>query len=171
VYAKEPRAAISYLPLDGDLPPNPGPNTYAQSKEFAERMLRLAVETNPQLSATAIRFPMLVTDWLARRMTSQSRAPLEWIDFAECTTHLFLADAAALCADVVDRGLFGYRQYFPAQTMELRGYPVADVVGERYPGVVLKRPVAELTNLADISAITREVGWVPRERLSFSIDR
>src|SRR5262245_28565774 len=70
---------VPYLPLDGALPPNPGLNTYAQSKEFAERMLRLFAASDPALSATAIRFPMLVTDWLHKRMTG-GRVPLRYID-------------------------------------------------------------------------------------------
>src|SRR5690606_25277279 len=35
-----PPFPIPYLPLDGDLPPNPGLSTYGISKEFGERLLR-----------------------------------------------------------------------------------------------------------------------------------
>ncbi len=163
--------AIPYLPLDGDLPPNPGRNTYALSKEFAERMLRLMVDSDQALSATAIRFPMLVTEWLLRRFQATRRTPPAFVDFAGCLAHLFLSDAGALIADVVERRLPGYHQYFPAQTFELRGYPLADIVREWYPEAELRRPLAELESLIDISAITRDVGWSPKERISIEIDR
>lgn len=165
-----PPHAIPYLPLDGDLPCNPGLNTYAQSKEFAERMLRLFVAANPGLSATAIRFPMLVTEWLLRRFTTMPRVPAAWVDFEECTAHLFLEDAGRLVADVIERKLPGYHQYFPAQMMELRGYPLAQLVADRYPTAELRRPLAELDSLIDISAITRDLGWVPQRRVSLEVE-
>jgi nucleoside-diphosphate-sugar epimerase len=163
-------AAIPYLPLDGELPCNPGLNTYAQSKEFAERMLRLFTESQPQLSATAIRFPMLVTEWLLRRFAQLPRVPVGWVDFEECTAHLFLEDAGRLVADVVERRLPGYHQYFPAQMMELRGYPLAQLVADRYAHAELRRPLAELSSLIDISHITRELGWVPERRVSLEVE-
>jgi nucleoside-diphosphate-sugar epimerase len=167
----ETRTSIPCLPLDGDLPPNPGKNTYALSKEFGERMLRLMVESDPALSATAIRFPMLVTDGLVRRFESMRRTPQFFVDFAGGLAHLFLSDAGSLVADVVEHRLPGYHQYFPARDIELRGYQVADVIREWYSEVELRRPLAELDSLIDISAITRELGWVPHERLSVELDR
>jgi nucleoside-diphosphate-sugar epimerase len=163
--------SIPYLPLDGELPPNPGRNTYALSKEFAERMLRLMVESDPELSATAIRFPMLVTEWLLRRLKATRRTPPAFIDFPGCLAHLFLSDAGTLVAAVVERRLPGYHQYFPAQTFELRGYPLPDVIREWYPRAELRRPLAEFDSLIDISAITRELGWIPKERISVEVDR
>ncbi len=162
---------IPYLPLDGALPRNPGLNCYAQSKEFAERMLELLVEADPELSATAIRFPMLCGEWWVRRQAVARSTPLGWLDFAECTAHLFFEDAARLLADVVARRLPGYHQYFPAQSMLLDGYSVQELVAEHYPRAELRRPLAELTNLIDVSRITAELGWVPTQRLSFVVDR
>jgi nucleoside-diphosphate-sugar epimerase len=164
---------IAYLPLDGELPPNPGTNTYALSKEFAERQLRLLAADDPALSVTAIRFPMLATEWLVRRFTN-GRIPLKFLDFAECTAHLFLSDAGALVAEIVERRLPGYHQYFPAQTMELRGYTVGELVRDRYAHVPLRKPLEQLTEFADlidISAITRELGWVPKERIAVEVER
>jgi len=165
-----PPFEVPYLPLDSELPPNPGLNTYAQSKEFAERMLRLFSAADASLSATAIRFPMLVTGWLHERLTA-GRMPLRNLDFMECTAHLYMEDAGRLVADVIERGLPGYHQYFPAETMELRGYPVADWVRERYANSVLRRPLAQLDRLVDVSDITRDLGWAPTRRLSLEIDR
>jgi nucleoside-diphosphate-sugar epimerase len=167
--APEPSYVIPYLPLDGDLPATPGTNTYAQSKEFAERMLRLAVESHPDLSATAVRFPMIVNEWLARRLSGH--LPAERVNFAECTAHLFLEDAADFCGALLAKRSAGYRQYFPAQTMELDGYPLADVLRDRYAGVPLKRPISAFSSLIDLSAIQRDLGWAPRERLKITVDR
>lgn len=166
-----PPHQIPYLPLDGAVPNNPGLNTYAQSKEFAERSLRLFVQADPELSATAIRFPMLVTDWLHQRFHLNKRVSPAWLDFEECTAHLYLEDAGELVADVVERRLPGYHQYFPALMMELNGYPLAELVRDRYANAELRRPVEELQSLIDISDITRELGWVPRQRISLDIER
>ena len=149
---------------------SPGQNTYAQSKEFAERMLRLLVESHPELSATSLRFPMLVTDWLVRRFNMLPKVPSAWIDFEECTAHLFLEDAGRLVADVLDRRLPGYHQYFPAQMMELRGYPLRQLVQDRYSHAELRKPLEGMASLIDVSAITDEVGWVPQQRLSFEVE-
>jgi nucleoside-diphosphate-sugar epimerase len=162
---------IPYLPLDGELPASPGQNTYGQSKEFAERMLRLAVQADSGLSATALRFPMLVDDWLHRRFASRAKMPLDAIDFEECTAHLYMDDAGRLVADVVERRLPGYHQYFPALMMELRGYPIPELVSERYAAAKLRTPADELESLIDISAITRELGWVPTRRIVVQVDR
>jgi nucleoside-diphosphate-sugar epimerase len=167
---KGPPFDVPYLPLDSELPPNPGLNTYAQSKEFAERMLKLFVASDPALSATAIRYPMLVSEWLHNRMTS-GRVPLKNLDFIECTAHLYMEDAGRLVADVLEKRLPGYHQYFPADTMELRGYPVEEWVRDRYPNTPLRRPAAELDRLVDVSVITRDLGWAPRRRMSLEIDR
>ncbi|MFZ5894269.1 MAG: NAD-dependent epimerase/dehydratase family protein [Myxococcota bacterium] len=161
---------MPYLPLDSELPPNPGLNTYAQSKEFAERMLRLFTAADAKLSATAIRFPMLVTDWLHQRMTS-GRIPLRNVDFVECTAHLYMEDAGELVADVLEKRLPGYHQYFPAETMELRGYSLSEWIADRYPNSPLRKPIAEFDRLIDNSSITRELGWKPTRRLSLEIER
>jgi nucleoside-diphosphate-sugar epimerase len=171
--ARHQPASIAYLPMDAELPPNPGSNTYGLSKEFAERQLRLVAADDPALSVTAIRFPMLATEWLVRRFTS-GRLPLDFLDFAECTAHLFLSDAGALVAEIVERRLPGYHQYFPAQTMDLHGYSVREMLRDRYAHVPLRKPLEEFTELADlidISAISRELGWVPKERIVVEVER
>jgi nucleoside-diphosphate-sugar epimerase len=167
----EPPYSIPVLPLDGELPANPGANTYAQSKEFAERMLELIAARQPALSLTAIRYPMLVTAWFERRMSSVAQVPLKWLDLAECTAHLFLEDAGALVADVLARRLPGYRRYFPAQTMDIANYPVEELLANHYADVPRRAPIPDLASLIDISAITRDVGWVPKRRLRIAVER
>jgi nucleoside-diphosphate-sugar epimerase len=169
--ASEPPYNIPYLPLDGELPCNPGRNTYAQSKEFAERMLRLMVEADPALSAASVRFPMLVTEAHARRFRSATRMPLAFIDFAECTAHLFLPDAGRLVVAMIEHRLPGYRQYFPATAMDVRGYPIRELLEQRYSGVNVRKAVDDFASLIDVSAIQRDLGWLPEQRLGVEVDR
>ncbi|HLV67564.1 MAG TPA: NAD(P)-dependent oxidoreductase [Polyangiaceae bacterium] len=168
---KAPPFPIPYLPLDGELPPNPGLNTYGISKEFGERLLRLYTESDPALSATSIRFPMLVGDWHLSRMQMGKPLPLASIDFIEATAHLFLEDAGTLVAAVLERRLPGYHQYFPARSMELRGYSLEEILRDRYPDVPRRGALPADDGLIDLSAITREVGWVPVHRLVYDVER
>lgn len=170
-HLSEPPYSIPYLPLDGELPCNPGRNTYAQSKEFAERMLRLMVEADSTLSAAAVRFPMLVTDAHARRFQAATRIPLGFIDFAECTAHLFLPDAGKLVVDLVEQRPLGYRQYFPATAMDIQGYTIRELLDERYGDVNVRKPVEDYASLIDISAIRSSLGWAPEQRLRAEVER
>lgn len=165
-----PPYAIPYLPLDGRPPPNPGRNTYALSKEFAERMLRLMVEADPGLQAVSLRFPMLVTEQLAKRMRSR-RIPLDLLDLAEGTAHLFLPDAGRLVAALIARHRPGYHQYFPATAMQLHGIRVEELLAERYSDVPLRRPIDDFASLIDASELERDLGWTPTERLHVTVER
>lgn len=166
-----PPYGVAYLPLDGNLPPNPGQNTYAQSKEFAERMLRLLVQAHPALSATSLRFPMLVSDQQAQRMRSAARMPLSFLDLRECTAHLFLADAGRLVASVLERRRPGYHQYFPATAMDLEGFSVEELLRSTHPDAPIRRPIADFASLIDTSAISADLEWAPTARLRLVIDR
>lgn len=166
-----PPYGIPYLPLDGALPANPGTNTYAQSKEFAERMLRLLVEADPRTSATSLRFPMLVTEAIERRFRTARRIPMAGIDFVECTAHLFLADAGRLVVRALERRAAGYRQYFPATAMDISGISLEELLTERYPDVRRTKPLADFVDLIDTSAITADLGWAPEQRLRVEIER
>jgi nucleoside-diphosphate-sugar epimerase len=74
-HRKDPPLRLPYLPLDGRAPRAPGNNAYAQSKEAAERLLEHLVEAHPGLSATALRYPMLVGDrFFSRFETCRSLA-------------------------------------------------------------------------------------------------
>ena len=166
-----PPHRLPYLPLDGDAPANPGSNPYALSKEFAERMLQLMAADHPKLSITSLRYPMLVTPAMAARFQASRRVPLSNLDFVECTAHLFVDEAASLVHAVLSAARLGYHQYFPAQTMELRGYPLLEMLRERFPGVISKRSLQDGDALIDCSALERDVGWSPRNRLRFEIER
>jgi nucleoside-diphosphate-sugar epimerase len=165
-----PPFRVPYLPLDGRAPSAPGPNTYGQSKEFGERMLQLACAERPTLSATALRFPMLVGEHLVQRFESIRSFSPHSFNLSECLSHLTFEDAAELIRAVVERGAPGYHQYFPALAKELAGRSNADLVREYFPEARLVRPLAELTELIDISEITRDLGWRPTRRIVVPLD-
>lgn len=157
---REPPYFVPYLPLDGAAPRNPGPNAYAMSKEFGERMLEELTSERPTLGATAVRFPMLVTEhWLQH--VRRGVMPPWGLNYPDVLTYLDLRDAGAFVAAVLAHPRTGYRQYFPAQTWRLRGLSPADIVRRWYPDAPLRRPLEALEALVDLSAISAELGWRP----------
>jgi nucleoside-diphosphate-sugar epimerase len=165
-----PPYRMPYLPLDGHAACAPGPNTYGQSKEFAERMLQLLCAAQPQLCATSLRFPMLVNDQMLQRIESIRSFSSGWFNFHECMSHLTFDDGADLISRCVQREAPGYRQYFPAQAMQLRGRTTPDLIATLYPDTELRRPAQEIAELIDISEITRETGWRPSRRILVPLD-
>lgn len=161
---------LPYLPLDGRAPCAPGPNTYGQSKEFAERMLQHLTAEHPKLSASALRFPMLVNEHLIARFESHRSLGPNWFNFPECVSHLTFEDGADLIVRLVERGTPGYRQYFPALAMQFKGRSNADLIRQFYPDTPLKEPAVDLPELIDISDITRETGWRPTRRILVPIE-
>jgi nucleoside-diphosphate-sugar epimerase len=161
---------LPYLPLDSRAPCAPGPNTYGQSKEFAERMLQHLAAAHPRLSATALRLPMLVNDLLLSRFESLRSLSQNWFNFPECISHLTFEDAGELIALVVERGTPGYRQYFPALAMQFKGRTTADLIRQFFPDTPLNKPIDEIAELIDISDITRDVGWKPTRRILVPIE-
>jgi nucleoside-diphosphate-sugar epimerase len=161
---------LPYLPLDSRAPRAPGPNAYGQSKEFAERMLEHLVDAHPRLSATSLRYPMLVNDHLLGRFESHRSLNPSWFNFPECVSHLTFEDAGELIALVVERATPGYRQYFPAVAMQFEGRSNADLIRQFYPDTPLNQPAEEMPELIDISDITRDTGWRPTRRISVPIE-
>jgi nucleoside-diphosphate-sugar epimerase len=164
------RHRLPYLPLDSRAPCAPGPNTYGQSKEFAERMLQHLVAAHPKLSATALRFPMLVNDQMLSRFESLRSIGPNLFNFSECLSHLTFEDGAELIALVVEQGKPGYSQYFPALAMQFKGHSCADLIREFYPDTPLNKPAEDIAELIDISDITRETGWRPKRRILVPVE-
>ena len=161
---------LPYLPLDSRAPCAPGPNTYGQSKEFAERMLQHLVAAHPKLSATSLRFPMLVNDHLISRFESVRTLAQNWFNFPECVSHLTFEDGADLIARLVEQGNPGYRQYFPAVAMQFKGRTNADLIRQFYPDTPLRQPAEAIAELIDISDLTRDTGWHPTRRILVPIE-
>lgn len=156
---------LPYLPLDGEAPPVPGLNPYALSKHLAEELLRMTARTKPELCLTSLRFPMLVSDWFKRRLFADGgRARRDWLHLGEATAHLSFEDGAELIAAVLAKPAAGYREYFPAQTIDVTNFSVPQLIELIYPGVPRKQPLASIDRLIDTSRIERELDWRPSER-------
>jgi nucleoside-diphosphate-sugar epimerase len=165
-----PPYRMPYLPLDGRAGCAPGPNTYGQSKEFAERMLQHLCAAHPRLAATSLRFPMLVGPQLIARFESLRTFAYGWFDFHECLSHLTFEDAAELIVACVERGDPGYRQHFPALAMQLQGRSSADLIAAFYPDTELRQAREEITDLIDLSELTRDTGWRPQRRICVPLE-
>lgn len=164
----DPPYPIPYLPLDGAAPSDPRTNSYALSKEHGERLLRLLCDRDPHLSATALRLPMLPTDFWLRRVTS--KVPRGMLNWGDCLTFLTLPDAAELVVAAIARAPAGYRQYLPARTLEVEGYSLAQLVEEHYSHVPLRVPLERLTSFADISDVTADLAWEPKDAIRVTLD-
>jgi len=154
-------SCLAYLPIDGDAPTCPR-NLYALSKEAGEQMLRYYAALDADLSATAVRYPFLVSPrhlgWFRRHAGDRRHLhgnPDEGFSF------LFLDDAASLVAAILDRQPPGYYQLFPASPKPSTDVPVGELIERWFPGVPLRKPVEELTGLVDIARITEALGWQP----------
>jgi len=160
-----------YLPLDGEAPPNPGLNSYASSKEVAERLLRLLVQDRPSLSATAIRFPMLPRQsWMTNLEATASLRP-EMINVGDAFIHLLLPDAGELVSRIVERRTPGYHQYLPGSSITVRNWTLPELIERFFPQVPLRRPLETLTDFADGSALVRDLGFSPKLRAAVTLAR
>jgi hypothetical protein len=161
---------LPYLPLDGNAPTDPGTNTYALSKELGERSLQVLCEDHPDLCATSLRFPMLPrAPWVAHLRQTKITLP-GWLNIGECMTHLMTPDAGVLVAKCLVRPKPGYRQYFPALAMRLRGLSAQDIYREYFSHVPLRCPLEELTELVDITALARDFDFEPSDRIEIDVE-
>jgi hypothetical protein len=120
-------------------------------------MLEHLVRAHPALSATALRYPMLLSERFLARFETIRSLKQGWFNFAECTAHLTVEDAAELIAQVVKIESPGFRTYFPALAMEFNGRSAADMIQEFYPESPLVRPLEAIDELIDIGEITRRI--------------
>jgi nucleoside-diphosphate-sugar epimerase len=155
------RSGLAYLPMDGNLPPNPG-NAYALSKVLSEEMLRFFAGRG-SFNAVALRLPWVV----AAGSPSPRQQPTIRIGehhlLDEGFTYLPVADCARLVEAVLRRAPGGFRTFQPSARRPWHAAPIPELVARFYPDVPLKRPVEELEGLCDNSGITDETGWEPGE--------
>ncbi len=86
-------SSLPYLPLDGDVPANPG-NPYGLSKSVSESMLQYYTKTAP-ITGIALRFPLLVSaEWLPN-LKKDGGQWKQW-NYNEAFTYLPMAEAATL---------------------------------------------------------------------------
>lgn len=162
--------SLPYLPLDGEAPVDPGDNPYALSKQFGEEMLRLATTLHPELAVSSLRYPMLVGPQFLRRFEPfGGKVPSRMLHLGEATAHLFYEDAAELVVHAVERQAPGYHQYLPAQTFDVTNVRVSELVERFYAKVARRRPLTEIDRLIDLSALERDLGWTPKQRLTVAL--
>lgn len=159
-----------YFPLDEHAPRDPGTNAYAMSKEVGERTLELLCDEFPKLGATALRFPMLPkADWVEHLRRTRLPSPAR-TNLGECSTHLTLPDAASLISRVLSRPRPGYRQYFPAWSIQFRGLSIQELYKRYYAHVPLRCALEELTDFVDLTALKRDFEWEPSDRILVELD-
>ena len=155
-------ARMPYLPLDARAPADPGLNPYALSKHFAEEFLRVAARERPEIAATVLRYPMLVGEWFEQRLAENGgRLRRDALHLGEATAHLSFADGARLIVQVLERPCPGYRQYFPAQTLDVTNVGVRGLIERFYPNVRLTVPLDRITRLIDVADLARELDFAP----------
>ena len=152
-----PPSQLPYLPLDGQLPANPG-NLYGASKIVGEDLLAYYAK-HYGISTVSIRFPFLARPEQAKLdLERVRRQPL----LDEGFSYLALPDAASLVVAMVKADLPGFRIYLPASPgTTLAPMPVDEIVARYYPDVP-RRAQSKFDNLVDVGEITRDTGWIPR---------
>ncbi len=160
-----PPCAWPYLPADGQLPRNPGNNLYALSKVFAEQTLEAMAGEHHDLSAVAVRFP-----WVRKSIDDprvQSQRPLRVDDrrLNDGMCSISEADASSSLRAIVEQASPGYRQYFVAQSLAIKGMTHEQVAAKFYPQQRITGPFTAEGGLVDLSALKDECGWSPAEPL------
>ncbi len=162
-----PQSTLKYLPLDGDYPVDPD-NVYGLSKVLCEQMLKF-YSSERGFSCTAFRFPFLFNPSYLKYF---SRYRLSWkaylthhANLEECFSALSVEDAARLIITVLRKDLPGYRCYLPASPVPVAEDSVESLIEKYYKNVPLKKPASELKSFVDISRITADTGWVPRDNV------
>lgn len=155
-----PPSALPYLPLDGQIPPNPG-NAYGLSKAVGEMMLRY-YSSIAGLQTLAIRFPWLCPDdWISRLPYPPDRG-WGFFNLDEAFTVLAISDAAQLILACLKTSWSGFRIYLPAAQNPTIDMPLPQILQTFYPNVPLRKPLEQLTSLVDNTQIERDTGWRPQ---------
>ncbi|MFP4223650.1 MAG: NAD-dependent epimerase/dehydratase family protein [Phycisphaeraceae bacterium] len=155
-------SVLPYLPLDEKVPPHPG-NAYAASKEAGEALLRYYARLTPQMTCTAVRWPLLASDqkvrWFRDRQPADGPDPANLLDVG--FSFLAIADAVDFIETLLEKAPPGYECFFPTSEENRLGWPVWRIAKLFYPNVPLRKPLDEMEQLVDHSAILNKLGWRP----------
>lgn len=150
-----------YLPFDGYLPRNTGNNSYAMSKSFGEQMLEAMTTEYANLAAISVRLPWV--EFVKRRHNWHYFKPLEPTDrrLAEGMTYINSDDVATALRAMVEQPAAGYRQYFIAQSLVVKGMSNAEVAAKYLPDLEVRGRLDGGHGLVDLSAMQRDFNWQP----------
>ncbi|OGV42186.1 MAG: hypothetical protein A2X48_15100 [Lentisphaerae bacterium GWF2_49_21] len=162
-----PKSSLKYLPLDGEAPANPG-NVYGLSKQLCEELLSFYAREKG-MSCIAFRFPFLFNPeylkYYRRYRMSWKIYVSQQTNLEECFAALSVNDSARLISAVLKADISGYRCYYPASPIPVINESIPVLLKKYYKGVELRKPLAELKSLVDISKITKETGWTPEDNV------
>lgn len=150
-----------YLPADGQLPRQPGNNEYALSKIFAEQTLEAMAQQHEDLAAVAVRFPWVQAE--VHRPEWKFDRPLKADDgrMSEGLSYVNMQDACTSLRAIVERAQPGYRQYFVAQSLMVRGMTPEQMAERFFPTQQVVGGFDERGGLVDLSALKNDCGWQP----------
>lgn len=152
-------STLPYLPLDSRMPRQPG-NLYALSKCVGEDQLAYMVAQAAVPSGVALRFPALMNAGTAPPAPDLPVHPQSQLDLA--FTWLSRQDAGRLIGAILVANLPGYHCYFPAAAMPRLSIDVEELV-RRYFRTVPLRGDRPLRSTVDLTQVTAETGWAPRD--------
>ena len=151
---------IAYLPIDGDLPAQPT-NVYGLSKQLSEEMLRY-YSREAGMNCFALRFPWLVEaesdiQHFGRHYAQNTK------QINEGWSYLSMSDASQLIVAILNSQTEGFRIYCPVAQTNRAGQPTSALLKNHYAEIPLKRPLSDSDGLFDISQITEDNGWIPKD--------
>lgn len=157
-WADDAKCELPYLPIDGQMPANPG-NAYAASKVATETLLQ-SLCRHDGLHAVVLRLPHMRSPGDEQRMRRLRRSSKStaWGQ-AEAFTYLQTTDLADLVARIVQSAWTGYQCHLPADARTHVGLPPREAYTQHLAHVPLRVPLDELTALADASALEHNFGW------------
>jgi nucleoside-diphosphate-sugar epimerase len=157
---------LAYLPLDGNLPPDPT-NSYALSKYVGELTLTQWA-TELDLEAVSLRYPYLADftspRWPAHRHNIIHKDPTP-TTVAQGFSWLSFPDAATLLLALLPTTWKGHRIYYPAAPTPRSPQTVHELLQKHYQNTP-RKPGFEnaIDSLIDITAITNDTGWTPKDK-------
>lgn len=151
-------SSLAYLPADGHAPHNPS-NCYGLSKTAGEALLQYYA-ANEKRTTIALRYPALLNLDDSPIEKAEFPRPYPYLD--ELFAYLDFRDAATLIEAIIRAPLSGYHCYMPAAKKNLMRKSPAELIPEFYANVPLRKPIAEVHHLVDMSEIERDTGWTPK---------
>lgn len=162
VWSAAPQPCVfPYLPLDSDLPPQPGMNMYALSKMFAEQYLQTLAAEEPGMSLVVARLPYVHTGEI--KIKRGYFHPLSPDDhrLLEALAYIPGQDACTALHACLEKPGPGYHQYFIARTAAVQGLSTSELAATYLPHIPVKNSLDDVGELIDLSKLRDELGWSP----------